>query len=686
MNTKSVHSDKHGNRSLRQLICGLLLFSSVSLAHAVTLDEISYTSLPSNEVLLRLSFSDTVPGDPTSFIIDEPARIALDFPAVAIGAMRKSADVNVGMVNSVTAVEADGRTRVVVNMTRMVPYDVEIDGSEVLLTVSGAAGSVSQAFGAEVMDVDFDRGEDGAGRIRITLSDPSTAIDLSEEGGKVVVKMLNTSLPDALDRKLDVVNFATPVKEIDTRQDDQDVRMTISTLSDEYEHLAYQTDNVYLIEFKPLSAEELQEKRHQKKLFTGERLSLNFQSIDVRAVLQLLAEYQNFNLVVSDTVGGTITIRLKNVPWDQAMDIILRARGLGKRQTGNVVVVAPQAELAAQERLELESMKQIETLAPLRTEYISISYAQADSLANLIQKEGSNLLSDRGTVSIDQRTNTLIIQDTASSLEAIRALVNKLDVPVRQVLIESRIVNADNNFTKDIGVRFGYSKHTKKGVTGSSDLSKSSMPYVAFGGTIGGDTGKDGLMVDLPATADSAGSLALQIGKVGSYLLQLELSALIAEGRGEEIASPRVITANQTEALIESGVQIPYQEASSSGATAVSFKDATLSLRVTPQITPDEKVFMRLQVEQDTVSSRVVNGVPAINTKSVSSQVLVDSGETVVLGGIYENTDKNSTDRVPFFSDLPYLGFLFKRTEDVRSKTELLIFVTPKILKEGMSI
>ncbi|MHC8441547.1 MAG: type IV pilus secretin PilQ [Candidatus Eutrophobiaceae bacterium] len=645
-----------------------------SAAEAVSIEDIGVSSLSSNQVLLRLVFSDEIPGKPTSFTIDDPARIALDFPGATSALQQDEMSVELGPVKNVAAVESDGRTRVVVNLTRAAQHTVEIDGNVVLLTIGG--DSVDEIAGGSMVDsIDFERGEDGSGRVKIALSDPATQIDLTQESGKIVLRFINAILPENLDRTLNVVDFATPVKEVDTRQDGRDVRMEIGMVTEDYDQLAYQSDGIYMVEFRPLSKEDREEMKSKKQQFTGERISLNFQSIPVRGLMQLFADFVGFNLVVSQSVQGNVSLRLKNVPWDQAMDTILRLRGLAKREVGNVVMIAPQEETAARERLELEAQQQRKSLSPLRTEYIKINYAQAGDLSTLIGTSGEDggLLSERGNLSIDQRTNTLIVKDSADSIRAIRSMINELDVPIRQVLIESRIVNAENTFAKDIGVRFGYSKTKPHKNDGSASINLS------------GANGSD-LMVDLPAVPGDAGSLALAIGKVGSYLLQLELSALIAEGRGEEISSPRVITANQSEAVIESGVQIPYQEASSSGATTVSFKDAVLSLKVTPQITPDEKVYMELQVDQDTVSSTIVNGVPAINTKSVTSQVLVDDGETVVLGGIYTHTERNSVDRIPFFSELPYLGFLFRRTNDDVSKNELLIFVTPKILKEELKI
>lgn len=668
---------------------------------AITLDDIKFSALPGNEVQLRLIFSGELPGTPTSFTIDEPARIAMDFPGVSSALERKSEEIGVGVAESVTTVEAADRTRVVVNLVRATPYTVEIDGNVVLVGISAGASAVTEVVRGDdtaIRAIDFTRGAQGEGRVMVRLGDTGGAVNLTRQAGDIVVEFIGASLPEALDRKLDVVDFATPVKEIDTKVVAGAVQMRITTVDDNYDHLAYQTDDEYTVEFRPLSKAELAEQKRAKQEFTGERLSLNFQSIEVRAVLQLLASFTGLNLVVSDSVTGQVTIQLKNVPWDQAMDLILKSKGLAQRQVGNVVMIAPQEEIASRERLELETERQLDELAPLRTEYISINYANAGNMANLIRAENAenSLLTERGNVAIDERTNTLIVQDVSSALEAVRGLVAQLDIPVRQVLIESRIVNADNNFSKDIGVRFGYSKDTKKGRAdpdGSPGITIGGLREGALqfsrGGTeitTGFDVEGEGLMVDLPAIPSNAGSFALAIGKVSSYLLQLELSALIAEGRGEEIAHPRVITANQSEAIIESGVEIPYQEAASSGATAVSFKDATLSLRVRPQITPDDRVFMDLQVNQDTVSSTVVNGVPAINTKSVTSQVLVDNGETLVLGGIYTHTDRNSVDRVPFFSDLPYLGFLFKRSSSSQEKNELLIFITPKILKEEFSI
>ncbi len=685
-------------------LAGIALASAPTFA--ASLDSVGFASLPGERVQIKLMLSEALASDPLNFTIDNPARIAIDFPNTTLNLAEKSQTIGLGMANSLSAVEAAGRTRVVINLTRSVSYSVDVEGNVVILNLESGVGSSTPSSSnasstssvGSIEGVDFRRGEGGEGRVIVKLSDSSIPIDMGVEAGKVVINFLDAQLPANLDRKLDVIDFATPVKEIDTVANGNNVKMTISAVSEDYEHLAYQSEDQYTIEFKAVTKEEAEEQKKDKFGYTGERLSLNFQSIEVRAVLQLIADFTGLNMVTSDAVSGNVTLRLKNVPWDQALDIILKSRGLGMRKAGNVIMVAPSEELAARERLELEASRQVEELAPLRTEFVQINYADAADLMSLIQAEENNLLSDRGNVSIDARTNTLIIQDVASSLQAVRGLVSELDVAVRQVLIESRIVNADESFAKDIGVRFGYSKNTKQsGENRNSIGDNPENAQVLIGGGNPGNTNfgsgtsfstadNENLIVDLPAIPADAASLALAIGKVGSYLLQLELSALIAEGRGEDIASPRVITSNQNEAIIESGVQIPYQEASSSGATSVSFQDAVLSLRVTPQITPDDRIIMDLVVNQDTVSGTTVLGVPAINTRSVSTQVLVQNGETVVLGGVYSSSERKSVDRTPFFGDLPYVGFLFKRTDIDSTKSELLIFITPKILKDSLTI
>ncbi|MEX2352952.1 MAG: AMIN domain-containing protein, partial [Gammaproteobacteria bacterium] len=456
------------------LLLGVLLQTP---ALAVSLDDIEFSSISGDRVQINLRFSGQLADEPVSFAIDNPARIAVDLPAVDLNLTDNNQSIGIGDVLGFTAVEAGGRTRVVINLVRPVSYDLSARGDSVLLTV-GASGTAtassapasgvftdtrSQAAAnspAGIRNIDFRRGNNGEGRIIVTLSDPSAGINLGQEGGRILVDFVSASLPEELDRRLDVIDFATPVREIDTTSTARGARMVISTINDQYDHIAYQSDNVFTIEVTPLSDQEREEQQRREFGFTGERLSLNFQDIEVRAVLQLIADFTGLNLVASDTVTGSVTLRLRNVPWDQALDIILKSRGLAMRQAGNVMMVGPQEEIAARERLELESMRQVEELAPLRTEFIQINYAKASDFANLIQSGETSLLSGRGNVSIDDRTNTLIVQDVATSLQEIRAMITKLDIPVRQVMIESRIVNADESFTRDLGVQFGYSKHT----------------------------------------------------------------------------------------------------------------------------------------------------------------------------------------------------------------------------------
>jgi len=659
-----------------------------------TLDEISYANLPGNRVQVELTLSAPVE-TPLNFAIDTPARIALDFPNVRLNLPRRTENIGVGMARSVTAVEAGGRTRVVLNLIKLVPYEVTTRGNQVVVLLDSAGAAASAALedsldkpGAAMVgsrgmieNVDFRRGENGEGRVIVTLSDPSVVVDTKEEGERIVINFVGAQLPARLAQRLDVMDFATPVKSVTTRTRGGNVQMVVAA-GGRFETLAYQSDDLYTLDVKPITDAEAEQQARKKEQFSGERLSLNFQNIEVRAVLQLIADFTGLNLVASDTVGGNLTLRLKNVPWDQALDIILKTKGLAMRQTGNVMLVAPSEEIAARERLELESQKQIEELAPLRSEFIQVNYAKANVLAGLLKAEGNSLMTDRGNVSVDDRTNTLLVRDTQEALNAIRGLVNELDVPIRQVLIESRIVIADDTFNRDLGVRFGLSKRAEGDTTFA--LGGGLPGNTDFGGTSTFNTGgNENFIVDLPIGGPAA-VLELAIIDIPDFLLQLELQAAQAEGRGEVLSNPRVITSNQKEAVIEQGTEIPYQEASSSGATSTSFKKAVLSLRVTPQITPDDRVIMDLNVSQDTVGAEF-SGIPSINTRNINTQVLVDNGDTVVLGGIFEQTKREDKESVPFFGDLPYFGFLFKSTSVRDDKTELLIFVTPKILKEVLS-
>jgi len=685
-----------------------IVFMPVSAFAAATLDEVTYSTLPGNKVQLKLSLSGDVK-EPISFTTDNPARIALTFSDTTSKLKKKSQNISVGVARSVTAVEAGGRTRVVVNLVKLVPYSVTRKGNNIYVSLDTGGSSRSTTTASEtpaavaietgkhsVDNIDFRRGAKGEGRVVVTLSDPKTIVDMREEGGKIVADFLNATLPEKLQRRLDVLDFATPVKMIDAFQRGDNVRVIIEPAVLEYEHLAFQADNVMTIDVRQISKEKQAELKKKKFGYVGEKLSLNFQNIDVRAVLQLIADFTGLNLVTSDTVQGNITLRLKNVPWDQALDIILKTKGLSKRQTGNVILVAPTEEIAAREKLELESQKQIEELAPLRSEYIQVNYAKAEDIAALLKSEDNTLLSVRGNVTIDERTNTLLVQDTADKLAQIRELVNTLDIPVRQVLIESRVVVANDDFSKDLGVRFGISNRSKEtadeGNNGSNTVISGNLSGTTDLINFVPQTNTDALSVNLPAApADAtAATFALAIAKLPfGNLLQLELSALQQEGRGEIISNPRVITANQKEAYIEQGTEIPFLTTAANGTTTITFKKAVLSLRVTPQITPDDRVIMDLTVTQDTVGQLVTlfnSSVPSIDTQEVTTQVLVDNGETVVLGGVYRRETRDASDRVPFFGDLPYVGFLFKQTTSVDEKQELLIFVTPKIIKDTLRL
>ncbi len=719
--SKRAYREPHNGRRVGAVfaLVALLLLPGVVLA-APMLEDIAYSALPGEEVQITLKMSESI-AKPTSFATDSPARIVLDFPGLSNALSHKTQSVGVGAVQSIAAVEAGGRTRVVVSLSNPVPYSVAVQGKNVIVDLKGKgvrapvveakkpttaaalsratpARGVAAAAGRRIEKIDFRRGTKGQGRVIVKLSDPKTVVDVREEGNRVVLNFVDTQLPAALQRKLDVVDFATPVTAIVAKRRGRNAKIAVLA-SGEYEYMAYQANDVFTVELRPLSKSEKEARKKEKLVYTGERLSLNFQDIEVRAVLQLLADFTGLNLVTSDTVTGKITLRLKNVPWDQALDIILKTKGLSMRRTDNVIMVAPTEELAAREKLELESKQQIEELAPLRSEFIQVNYAKAADLAELLKSKENRLLSERGNVTIDERTNTLLVQDTAAKLEDIRRIINKLDIPVRQVLIESRIVVANNDFSKDLGVRFGF---TRANTSRHNEILVGGGVPGHLGGTFGLDkgeflggnaaienpagSGQEALMVNLPVTSPS-GAVNFLIGKVGSYLLQLELSAMQKEGKGEIVSSPRVITADQNRATIKQGVEIPYQEASASGATTVSFKEAVLKLDVTPHITPDDRILMDLKINKDNADfSRSVLGVPPLDTRKIETSVLVDNGETVVLGGVYERTKTTNSERVPFFGDLPYVGALFKRNEQKDENKELLIFITPKILKESLGI
>lgn len=709
--TMKIRDDwRHGVMQRLVLLACLLFGLMVAQAHAQeasqnALETMDVSSLPGNRVQIKFSMANTA-AEPLSFTIDNPARIALDFPATSNNLAKRTTQVGVGVARSVSAVEARGRTRVVLNLVRLVPYETRVEGNNVYVILDSAGAAMSMATppvdkeptvftsreisaSHSIKGIDFRRGEEGEGRILVSLSDAGTSVNIQEQGGKLALDFIDTSLPAELEQRLDVVDFATPVTLVDTFRQGNNVRMVISA-KDKFEHLAYQSGELLTVEIKKSEEPTTEELRRQgdESAFTGERLSLNFQDIEVRAVLQLIADFTGMNLVTSDSVTGSVTLRLQNVPWDQALDIILKTKGLGMRKTGNLILIAPAEEIATREKAELEAKQQLQELEPLYSEMIQVNYAKAGEIATLLKGEKNSLLSTRGSVTIDARTNTLLIQDTAASLEEIHKLVARLDIPVRQVLIESRIVIASSTYGKEVGSRFGVSRDSLgAGTTG--DGAQFSGTLEATDQLVNNNTltvpGR--LNVNLPV-ASAAGSFAMSFVKLPfGTNVDLELSAMQAEGEGEVVSSPRVITANQKEATIQQGVEIPYQQQAggTAGGTTTSFKEAVLSLRVTPQITPDDRIIMDLEISKDSVGD-IFQGVPSINTRTINTQVLVENGETVVLGGVYEQTTNDNINKVPFLGDLPLIGVLFRNTTKQDDKEELLVFITPKIIKEGLSI
>jgi len=704
----------------------LLLFwgGFASAQEGNRLQDIQVQSLPGDRIELKLVMSGNAP-EPLDFTIENPARIALDLPDTALGMSQRRRDVNLGPLDTVLTAEANGRTRVVLNLGTMVEYDTRVSGNTVIVTLgdggSYSAGSTQFASASAaspaspasyaapgnraISSVDFRRTRDGGGRVVVYLTDPSTPVDIRQEGGRVVAVFKDTSLPAELMRRLDVNDFATPVTTVDTLRTNLDARIVISA-DGKYEQLAYQSDNEFTIEINPAPETTDAESSlfSETKEYEGQRLTLNFQDIETRAVLQLLAETSGKNIVVSDTVQGNVTLRLRNVPWDQALDIVMTTKGLDMRQNGNVIMVAPAEEIAARETADLEAQAAIAELEPMYSEFLQVNYAKASDLAALISGgEGGSIMSERGSIAVDDRTNTLLIQDTAERLQDIRRMVRTLDIPIKQVLIESRIVIVNDDFSRDVGMRLGLTGFQESSdnlvVTSGSGTGTDTMINSALNNLADPANGTP-YPIDIPLlqnrynvnvpVSNAAGRFALAI--LGDdYLVDLELTALEAEGRGEIVSTPRVITANQKEASIEQGVEIPYQQSASSGATTVQFKKAVLSLTVTPQVTPDNNIIMDLKVHKDNVGEIISTGglggtVPSIDTRAVQTQVLVKDGQTVVLGGIYETERRETINKVPVLGDIPYLGAAFRSKQRTNNKAELLIFVTPRILEEGSSI
>lgn len=689
------------------------------------IEKVDFATLSGGRLAIKIQTLNPINNPPPSFTLNSPPRIALDFPDTANGLNKTMMAVDQGPLKSISIAQAKERTRMVLNLSKSVAYDTTVSGNEATIVLQGDAISAKAANETvtrfsevtttdqthAVTNVDFMRGKNGEGRILVDLSDQAAGIDIKQQGKKIVVDFINTDLPANLQRRLNVVNFNTPVLYVDTMQQGKNTRMVIEPQG-EWEQSAYQTDKRFILDVRPVVEDPNKLVQGSKKGYAGEKLSLNFQNIDVRSVLQVIADFTGFNIITSDTVTGNLTLRLKDVPWDQALDIIMQAKGLSMRKTGNVIWVAPSEEVAAKEKLLLESSQQIEDLEPMRTEVFTLRYQKADAVKNLISDAKQKILSKRGSAVVDVRTNTLFVQDTAKHLEEVQSIINKIDIPVRQVMIESRLVIADERFGKSLGARFGVQQQATGGSTrtGVSGTLGNNVSRTASGGTItetanspvgssalASTLTRDGFLlgtspggtqdlnVNLPV-AGSFGNFAFSLFRLpAGFMLNLELSALETDQRGKVVSSPRVTTANQQKAIIEQGTEIPYQQATSSGATSVAFKKASLSLEVTPQITPDEKIIMDLEVKKDRVG-QVFVGIPSIDTQRVQTQVLVANGETAVLGGIYEQTERNDVDKVPFFGDLPFIGNAFKRRIRQNDKTELLIFITPRVMDENLAI
>ena len=728
-----------------------LLYGSTIWATEVT--DIDFASLPGDQFEITLGFSEKPP-EPKAYEIATPARLVLDFPGVQSALDKKKYTLSFENARNAVVVSDGARTRLILNLVEPVPFDTRIEGNSLVLRVGNDKGSrrkssdlvaelsssaVESGIDADfaLTGIDFKRGPEGAGLITIDLSDPAVNVDIDKVGKKIRLEFYQTELPEQLDRRLDVVDFATPVEVIDSVQDGSTTVVVIEA-GGQYDYLAYQADSQYIVSVNPLSDLEL-EAQNKKFDFSGERLSLNFQDIEVRSVLQIIADFTSLNLVASDTVTGSITLRLDKVPWDQALEIVLKAKGLDKRQEGNVLMVAPAAEIAEQERLQVEANKQLQELAPLETAFVRIKYADAGEIFELFtvkadqggqsgggQSEGNatnSILSERGSAIVDERTNTIILTDTEDKINEFKRLIDEIDVPIKQVLIEPRIVIANTDFKKELGVTWGLAGLDK--LAGGQIGSASGDRSLGFSGRRSGLTPGSGVIDTFTYSADEierddgadgiAGtgddgptlftqnydfglgdSLAVDLGVANptgsfslgfltdNFLIDLELSALESDGFGEIVSQPKVLTGDKQQATIKSGTEIAYEKETSSGATSVEFKEAVLQLQVTPQITSDNRIIMDLLVSQDSVGSIISGGEPSIDVTRIETQALVGDGQTLVLGGIFQTEEVNGTEKVPFLGDIPYLGKLFRNDLRNIEKREILIFITPKIIDDNL--
>ncbi len=716
------------------MLVGLTAFSCFSQAEDQStltnkIESVDFSTLPGGRVAIHIKTTQPLSNPPAGFTLNNPPRIALDFPKVGNGLTKTNLQADQGALKSITLAQAKERTRMVLNLSKNVGYSTTANGSEITIMLQANETNATQGVETKfsepnlgnqqsaINNIDFARGKNGEGRIIIDLSDASAGINIKQKGKTIVVDFINTDVPANLQRRLNVTNFNTPVIYVDTMKQGKNGHMVIEPKGN-WEQSAYQADKKFIIDVRQVVEDSNKLVAGSKPGYAGEKLSLNFQNIEVRSVLQVIADFTGLNIITSDTVTGNLTLRLKDVPWDQALDIIVQSKGLTMRKNGNVITVAPADEVAAKEKQVLEAMQQINDLQQVHTEIFTLKYMKADSLKNILVDVKQRILSKRGTAVIDARTNTVFVQDTPKYLEQVEMIISKTDVPVKQVMIESRLVIADEAFGKALGVRFGVQKQgtgntglgvsgslgntitartitaattttpaitteATTGQTGSSTLASTQIPKAISVGT--SPNGTQDLMSNLPV-ANAFGNFAFSLFRLpAGLLLNLELSALETDHKGKIVSSPRVTTANQQKASIVQGTRVPYLQASSSGAANVAFVDAVLSLEVTPQITPDDKIIMDLEVKKDKVGT-ILAGTPSIDTQRVTTQVLVSNGETAVLGGIYEQLERNDIDKVPFFGDLPIMGNLFKRKTIQTDKSELLIFVTPKVMDDNLSL
>ncbi|MCX7195473.1 MAG: type IV pilus secretin PilQ [Proteobacteria bacterium] len=658
-----------------------------------SIQSLNVSAAPDGKLVLKLGLKNSLANPPLNFAISNPARIVFDFPNTTNGLGKSTQKFDIGELRGANIVQSGNRTRLVVNLNQTLVYDAHTQGANLLITLHGkiptASATVASARFAEakssaqkysLRDIVFRRGGNSGGRIQVDLSDPGVGINVKQQGKNLIVDFMNTNLPRNLQRKLDVVDFGTPIQGIDTFMQGDHVRMVIEPKG-LWEHVAYQTDNKFIVEIKAVADDPNKLLKNRQVGYAGEKLTLSFQNIAVREALNVIADFTNLNMVISDSVSGNLTLRLKDVPWDQALQIILDSRGLDMRKNGNVIQVAPREELAAKEKLNLAANQEIFDLEALHTESYQLAYSKGAEIVALLQSPTQRMLSKRGSAVVDARTNTVFVQDTPSRLEEARKLIKQVDVAVRQVMIEARFVEANDKFTRTLGGRLSY--------TGPPPSSGGGFSVGGGRGSVGGSAG--GGEVNLPGTPGQIGTgvvTALLFNSSVTKILGLELQASQLNGITKNIASPRVVTANGTEAVIEQGVQIPYQTVSLQG-TNVLFKKAILSLTVTPQITPDDNINMKVEVTQDSVGEIInstVGGIPSINTKKISTQVLVDNGGTVVIGGVYIQDELKNDSKVPLLGDIPFLGWLFKSQTDTNNKRELLVFISPKILSDSLNL